>query len=175
MAKRSLASLNAGDLSGKRVLVRVDFNVPLNDAGAITDDTRIRAALPTINDLIGKGAKVILSAHFGRPKGQVNDAMRLTPVAARLSELLGKPVAKLLLKPTSGRRHQLRLHCVALGLPIVGDATYGADDGAPRMMLHARTLRLPVGEEGLEVSAPDPFRTGVLEGLSFQAAPAEQR
>jgi len=94
MAKRSLASLNAGDLSGKRVLVRVDFNVPLNDAGAITDDTRIRAALPTINDLIGKGAKVILSAHFGRPKGQVNDAMRLTPVAARLSELLGKPVAK---------------------------------------------------------------------------------
>ena len=94
MAKRSLASLNAGDLSGKRVLVRVDFNVPLNDAGAITDDTRIRAALPTINDLIGKGAKVILSAHFGRPKGQVNDAMRLTPVAERLSELLGKPVAK---------------------------------------------------------------------------------
>jgi phosphoglycerate kinase len=94
MAKRSLASLNAGDLSGKRVLVRVDFNVPLNDAGAITDDTRIRAALPTINDLVGKGAKVVLSAHFGRPKGQVNDAMRLTPVAARLSELLGKTVTK---------------------------------------------------------------------------------
>ena len=94
MAKRSLASLNAGDLSGKRVLVRVDFNVPLNDAGAITDDTRIRAALPTINDLVGKGAKVVLAAHFGRPKGQVNDAMRLTPVAARLSELLGKTVTK---------------------------------------------------------------------------------
>ena len=94
MAKRSLAKLNTGDLSGKRVLVRVDFNVPLNDAGAITDDTRIRAALPTINDLIGKGAKVILAAHFGRPKGQVNDAMRLTPVAARLSELLSKPVSK---------------------------------------------------------------------------------
>ena len=72
--------------------MRVDFNA-LNDAGAITDDTRIRAALPTINDLIGKGAKVILSAHFGRPKG-MNDAMRLTPVAARLSELLGQPVAK---------------------------------------------------------------------------------
>jgi phosphoglycerate kinase len=94
MAKRSLASLNAGDLSGKRVLVRVDFNVPLNDAGAITDDTRIRAALPTINDLVGKGAKVVLAAHFGRPKGQVNEAMRLTPVAARLSELLGKTVTK---------------------------------------------------------------------------------
>ena len=72
------------------------------------------------------------------------------PAATTVLELargsyMGEPVAKLLLKPTSGRRHQLRLHCVALGLPIVGDATYGADDGAPRMMLHARTLRLPVG------------------------------
>ena len=94
MAKRSLASLSADELSGKRVLVRVDFNVPLDDAGAITDDTRIRAALPTINDLSSKGAKVILAAHFGRPKGQVNEAMRLTPVAGRLSELLGKPVVK---------------------------------------------------------------------------------
>ena len=72
---------------------------------------------------------------------------------ARGFSYMGEPVAKLLLKPTSGRRHQLRLHCVALGLPIVGDATYGADDGAPRMMLHARTLRLPVGEEGLAFSA----------------------
>ena len=77
MAKRSMAKLNSGDLSGKRVLVRVDFNVPLNDAGAITDYTRIRAALPTIHDLIGKSAKVILAAHFGRPNGQVNDKMRL--------------------------------------------------------------------------------------------------
>ena len=94
MAKRSLSSLSSNDLQGKRVLVRVDFNVPLNDSGAITDDTRIRAALPTIGDLRNKGAKVILAAHFGRPKGQVNDAMRLTPVAARLSELLGTPVVK---------------------------------------------------------------------------------
>jgi phosphoglycerate kinase len=94
MAKRSLTSLSAADLSGKRVLVRVDFNVPLNEAGAITDDTRIRAALPTINDLTAKGARVILAAHFGRPKGEVNESMRLTPVAARLSELLGKPVVK---------------------------------------------------------------------------------
>ena len=94
MAKRSLSALNSEALRGKRVLVRVDFNVPLNDAGAITDDTRIRAALPTIKDLTGKGAKVILSAHFGRPKGKVNEDMRLTPVAARLSELLGAPVAK---------------------------------------------------------------------------------
>jgi phosphoglycerate kinase len=94
MAKRSLASLTADDLRGKRVLVRVDFNVPLDDNGAITDDTRIRAALPTIHDLIGKGAKVLLAAHFGRPKGQVNDSMRLTAVAARLSELLDKQVVK---------------------------------------------------------------------------------
>ncbi|MCT0224799.1 phosphoglycerate kinase [Synechococcus sp. CS-1328] len=94
MTKRSLTSLSADELRGKRVLVRVDFNVPLDDAGAITDDTRIRAALPTIHDLTGKGARVILAAHFGRPKGQVNEAMRLTPVVARLSELLGKPVVK---------------------------------------------------------------------------------
>ena len=84
MAKRSLASLSADELRGKRVLVRVDFNVPLNDAGVITDDTRIRAALPTINDLTAKGARVILAAHFGRPKGQVNESMRLTPVAAQI-------------------------------------------------------------------------------------------
>ena len=94
MAKRSLASLSADELRGKRVLVRVDFNVPLDDTGAITDDTRIRAALPTIKDLSGKGARVLLAAHFGRPKGQVNESMRLTAVAARLSELLGSPVVK---------------------------------------------------------------------------------
>ena len=92
MSKKTLANLSASDVSGKRVLVRVDFNVPLED-GNITDDTRIRAALPTINDLTGKGAKVILCSHFGRPKG-VTEALRLTPVAQRLSELLGQPVIK---------------------------------------------------------------------------------
>lgn len=94
MPKKTVANLSASDLSGKRVLVRADFNVPLDDAGNITDDTRIRAALPTIQDLSGKGAKVILASHFGRPKGQVNEKMRLTPVAKRLSELLGKEVIK---------------------------------------------------------------------------------
>jgi len=94
MTKRSLSSLGIEDLSGKKVLVRVDFNVPLNEEGSITDDTRIRAALPTIKHLIAKESRVILAAHFGRPKGKVNETMRLTPVAARLSELLGKTVVK---------------------------------------------------------------------------------
>lgn len=93
MSKKTLANLSASDLSGKRALVRVDFNVPLDDQGNITDDTRIRAALPTIQDLMQKGAKVILASHFGRPKG-VDDKLRLTPVAKRLSELLGQEVIK---------------------------------------------------------------------------------
>jgi phosphoglycerate kinase len=90
--KKTVANLSEADLAGKRVLVRVDFNVPLDDKGNITDDTRIRAALPTIQDLIAKGAKVILSSHFGRPKGKVNESMRLTPTAKRLSELLSQEV-----------------------------------------------------------------------------------
>lgn len=94
MAKKTVATLTAADVSGKRVLVRADFNVPLDDQGNITDDTRIRAALPTIQDLTGKGAKVVLCSHFGRPKGKVVDDMRLTPVAKRLSELLGQDVVK---------------------------------------------------------------------------------
>ncbi len=94
MAKRSLTSLSVDELRGKRVLVRVDFNVPQDDSGAITDDTRIRAALPTIAHLRGSGARVILAAHYGRPKGQVVEGMRLTQVAARLSDLLGVPVVK---------------------------------------------------------------------------------
>jgi phosphoglycerate kinase len=94
VAKKTVATLTAADVAGKRVLVRADFNVPLNEAGNITDDTRIRAALPTIQDLVGKGAKVVLCSHFGRPKGKVVDSMRLTPVAERLGELLGQPVVK---------------------------------------------------------------------------------
>lgn len=93
MTKKTVANLSASDLSGKKVLMRADFNVPV-DNGSITDDTRIRAALPTIQDLIGKGAKVILTSHFGRPKGKVNEDMRLTLVGERLSEVLGKAVKK---------------------------------------------------------------------------------
>src|SRR2546422_6384321 len=80
------------DVAGKRVLVRVDFNVPLDAERHITDDTRIRASLPSIQYLLDNGAAVILMSHLGRPKGEVNEKYSLAPVAQRLSELLGRPV-----------------------------------------------------------------------------------
>jgi phosphoglycerate kinase len=104
MAKQTLGSLLSSgfDLNGKRVLVRADFNVPLDAQGNITDDTRIRAALPTVQALIQAGAKVILASHLGRPvkKDKETGAVKvaregnsLAPVATRLSQLLGQPVA----------------------------------------------------------------------------------
>jgi len=82
---------DAGPLAGKRVLVRVDLNVPMDD-GRITDATRIERVLPTIREIAGQGGKVILLAHFGRPKGR-DPKESLRPVAAALSDHLGKPVA----------------------------------------------------------------------------------
>ena len=90
MNKKSIKDIQ---VQGKRVFCRVDFNVPMQD-GQVTDDTRIKAAIPTISYLVEQGAKVILASHLGRPKGQVVEELRLTPVAKRLSELLGKDVRK---------------------------------------------------------------------------------
>lgn len=90
MALRTLDSL--GSLAGKRVVVRCDLNVPLKD-GVITDDGRVRASLPTLNALINQGARLVVCSHLGRPDGAPDPAYSLEPVAQRLSELLGKPVA----------------------------------------------------------------------------------
>jgi len=92
MQKKSVKDLN---LKGKKVLMRADFNVPLDESGNITDDIRIRAALPTVEYILSQGGKLILMSHLGRPKGEVKENMRLTPVAKRIQELLNKPVKKL--------------------------------------------------------------------------------
>ena len=94
MKKKSIKQLSHRELSGKRVLVRVDFNVPLQE-GVITDDSRIKAAIPSIEYLLDNQATVLLISHMGRPKGKVVETLRLDVVAKRLQDLLNKPVLKL--------------------------------------------------------------------------------
>ncbi|HID77505.1 MAG TPA: phosphoglycerate kinase, partial [Planctomycetaceae bacterium] len=92
MAKKTIADV---DISGKRVLMRVDFNVPLDEEGRVADDRRIRMALPSIRSVVDRGGRLILISHLGRPKGDPDDVKKfsLKPAADRLAELLGRPVA----------------------------------------------------------------------------------
>ena len=129
------------DVQGKRVFLRADLNVPLDD-GRITDDTRIRASVPTLVDLLDHGATVIMASHLGRPHGKVNDAYRLKPVADRLSQLLGRPV---------------RMTGDALG-PGVQDAIKRLRPGD---LLLLENLRFHAGEE-----ANDPAFAEALAGFA---------
>jgi phosphoglycerate kinase len=129
VALRTLDDL--GDVAGRTVFVRVDFNVPLDD-GAVADDARIRAALPTLRELIGRGAELVLASHLGRPKGQVKEELRLGPVADALSDLIGVRVA-------------------ALGLPGEPGTAEGIDDLEPGEIVLLENLRFDPGEEANDV------------------------
>jgi phosphoglycerate kinase len=127
LTKMDKLTIRDADVAGKRVFVRVDFNVPLAD-GKVTDDSRIRAAIPTILTLIQAGAKVILASHLGRPNGKVTDSLRLRPVGQRLTELLRRNV------------------------PVTGDALgIGTEDALKRMrpgeILLLENLRFHAEEE----------------------------
>ena len=86
-----LNTIKEADLKGKRVLIRVDFNVPLKN-GVVTDNTRIKAALPTVQYILEQGASLVVMSHFGRPKGQKNPDFSMAPIAKEFEKLLGKPV-----------------------------------------------------------------------------------
>ncbi len=114
MAKQSVADLNP---TGKTVLVRVDFNVPQDSNGTITDDRRIRMAIPTIRSIVDRGGKAVLMSHLGRPKGEATPKLSLAPVAKRLGELLGKPVA--LATDTGGKDSAEKVAALSVGDVLV--------------------------------------------------------
>src|SRR6185436_9872232 len=99
MAIKTISEL---DISGRRVFIRVDFNVPFNASGAVSDDTRVRESLPTIKYAIEKGARVVLASHLGRPKGKPDKKYSLEPVAACLAELIGDGARKVVNDLKSG-------------------------------------------------------------------------
>lgn len=141
MTLRTLDSL--GSLAGKRVIVRCDLNVPLKD-GTITDDGRIRASLPTLNTLINQGARVIVCSHLGRPEGAPDERYSLAPVAQRLSELLGKPVA--FARDTVGESAQ--------------EAVAGLDAGGIAVI---ENLRFNPGETSKDADERNAFATQLAE------------
>lgn len=140
---RTIDSL--GDIAGKKIFVRADFNVPLDENRQITDDGRIKAALPTIKRLLSNNAKVILAAHLGRPKGTVNPDFSLAPVAERLGELLGQKVQ--LAKDTVGEDAQRCTADMAAGAVVLlenvrFDARETSKDDAERQELAASYAKL---------------------------------
>ena len=141
MSLRTLDDL--GEVDGTTIFVRVDFNVPLTDDGQVADDARIRAALPTIRDLVERGAAVVCATHLGRPKGTPNDAFRVAPVAERLAALLDEPTT-----------------VQALGMP--GDEPTKAAVGSlgPGQVALLENLRFDPGEE-----TNDPVFAGVMAEL----------
>lgn len=141
MSKKNITALDAGALRGRRVLVRVDYNVPIED-GAVTDDTRIRATLPTLKFLTDSGARVVLVSHLGRPKGQWRDDMSLAPAAARLADLVEAPV---------------RFVPDVVG----GDAKAAVDALAPGSILVLENVRFLTGEE-----TNDPKLSEALAGFA---------
>ncbi|HEX2167164.1 MAG TPA: phosphoglycerate kinase [Longimicrobiales bacterium] len=141
MNKKSIESMEAEALRGKRVLVRVDYNVPIED-GAVTDDTRIRATLPTLQFLTDAGARVVLVSHLGRPKGKWRDEMSMAPAAARLRELIDVPVR-------------------FIGDVVGGDAKEAADALAPGSILVLENVRFLAGEE-----TNDPKLSEALAGFA---------
>ena len=141
MSKANIRGISTKTLRGRRVLVRVDYNVPVED-GTVTDDTRIRATLPTLKYLTDNGARVVLVSHFGRPKGKWRDEMSLAPAAARLAEIIDVPV---------------RFVPDIVG----GDAKEAADGLAPGSIVVLENVRFLAGEE-----TNDPKLSEALAGFA---------